>query len=126
MVRRLRVTAQPDLAAERHPVNARSNQALRDLAADFRTILAAAQEKRADRPGLVTVDGRLECAWAAYERKVMFEAVNRVRAETGLTPLPIEAVVRVENLAVGHSDYSQKFSFYCAEIAQGYGDFPDR
>ena len=49
----------------------------------------------------------------------MHEAVNRVRADTGLTPLPIEAVTRVENLAVGHSDYSQKYAFYCAELAQG-------
>lgn len=107
-------------------MNAMTNQSLRDLAGDFREILAAAQEKRGDRPDLVTADGRLECAWAAYERSVMHEAVNRVRADTGLTPLPIEAVTRVENLAVGHSDYSRKFAFYCAELAQGYGDFPNR
>jgi hypothetical protein len=107
-------------------VTARLNRSLRGLAADFRTILAAAQEKRADRPDLVTVDGESMCAWAFYERQVMHEAVSRVRAETGLTPLPIEAVTRAENLAAGHSDYSQKYAFYCAELAQGYGDFPNQ
>ena len=105
-------------------MTARLNQSLRELAADFREILATAQEKRDDRPDLVTVNGSLECEWALYEREVMHREVNRVRADTGLTPLPIEAVTRVENLAVGHSDYSRKFAFYCAELAQGYSDFP--
>jgi hypothetical protein len=103
-----------------------ANKSLRDLAADFRALLATAQEERAARPDIVTVDGETECAWVFYERTTMHDEVNRVRAETGLTPLPIAAVARVERMAAGHVDYTLKYAFYCAELAQGYGDFPNR
>ncbi|MEV3999068.1 hypothetical protein AB0K62_25895 [Streptomyces halstedii] len=42
--------------------------------------------------------------------------MNEIRAEYGLPPIPLEVVTRVEGLAVGHSDYSWKFAFYCAEL----------
>lgn len=78
--------------------------------------LAAAQEERAKRFGLVDGPDGPECEWAAYERARMHETVNEIRAERGLPALPVEDVVRVERLAVGHSDYSRKFAFYCAEL----------
>ena len=84
----------------------------------LRATLTAAQEERAKRPDLVEGPDGPECAWAAYERTRMHEKVNEIRAERGLPAVPVEDILRVERQAVGHSDYSLKFAFYCAEIAQ--------
>lgn len=84
----------------------------------LRATLAAAQAERDQRPELVDGPDGPECKWAAFERARMHEAVNAIRAERGLSALPLDAVVRVEQLAVGHSDYSLKFAFYCAELAE--------
>jgi hypothetical protein len=83
----------------------------------LRATLATAQEERPQRPDLVDGPDGPECEWAVYERSRMHEAVNAIRAERGLTPLPVEEIARVERLAVGHSDYSSKFAYYCAELA---------
>ena len=83
----------------------------------LRATLAAAQEQRDQRPDLVDGPDGPECEWAAYERTRMHEQVNEIRAERGLPAVPVEDILRVERQAVGHSDYSLKFAFYCAEIA---------
>lgn len=83
----------------------------------LRATLAAAQEERHLRPDLVDGPDGHECAWAAYERARMRETVNAIRAERGLPAVPVEDIARVEQLAVGHSDYSLKFAYYCAELA---------
>lgn len=84
--------------------------------AQLRLTLVKAQEQRGMRPGLVTVDGLPECEWAVFERSAMHAEVNRLRALEDLPPLPLEAVSRVELLAVGHSDYTAKYAFGCAEL----------
>jgi len=84
----------------------------------LRATLAIAQEERPQRPDLVDGPDGPECEWAAYERARMHETVNAIRAERGLPAVSVEDVVRVERLAVGHSDYSSKFAFYCAELAE--------
>lgn len=83
----------------------------------LRAALAAAQTERERRPAVVDGPDGPECEWAAYERTCMREAVNAIRSDRGLPPIPIDDIVRVERLAVGHSDYSLKFAFYCAELA---------
>ncbi|MFK0182094.1 hypothetical protein ACIQVR_39790 [Streptomyces xanthochromogenes] len=83
----------------------------------LRATLTAAQEERPQRPDLVDGPDGPECEWTAYERTRMHETVNAIRTERGLPPVPIGDIVRVERLAVGHSDYSSKFAFYCAELA---------
>jgi hypothetical protein len=98
-------------------VAAALNQSPRDLAASLRAVLGAAQEERDARPDLVAVDGEMLCEWAVYERSVMLREVNWVRTDAGLPEVPLEAIVRVEQSACGHSDYTQKFAFYCAELA---------
>lgn len=84
----------------------------------LRATLAAAQEQREQRPDLVDGPDGPECGWAAYERARMHEAVNALRADQGKLAVPVEDILRAERLAVGHSDYSRKFAFYCAEIAE--------
>jgi len=79
-------------------------------------ILIAAQEERSSRPELIDTPDGPECEWAAYERARMRNAVNEIRTERGLSPVSVDDIVRVERLAVGHSDYSWKFAFYCAEL----------
>ncbi|MFD8839748.1 spore germination YkwD domain-containing protein [Streptomyces griseofuscus] len=84
----------------------------------LRATLAAAQEQRDQRPEVVHGPDGPECEWAAYERTRMHEKVNEIRAERGLPAVPVEDIVRVERQAAGHSDYSFKFAFYCAEITE--------
>lgn len=84
----------------------------------LRTTLARAQDERGQRPGLVEGPDGPECEWAAYERDRMHEAVNTIRADRGLPAVQVEDIVRAERLTVGHSDYSRKFAFYCAELAE--------
>lgn len=87
----------------------------------LRATLSAAQGERDQRPDIVEGPDGPECQWAAYERICMHNTVNAIRADHGLPNVPIEDVIRVERLAVGHSDYSRKFAFYCAEITRKSG-----
>lgn len=89
----------------------------RSLYETFRQALIAAQADRHLRPDLVTVDGEPECEWAVHERDVMHRQVNASRAALGRPPVGLEAVLRVERIAVGHSDYTSKYALYCAELA---------
>jgi len=54
--------------------------------------------------------------WCAYERMHMFATINRLRADSGKPPIAFERVVRVERMAAGHVDYSNKFMLYCMEL----------
>ena len=89
----------------------------------FRAVLAAAQEQRGQRPDVITLpDGDREFEWVLFERQKMFAEVNQVRAEQGLPLVEMGSVERVERQACGHVDYSQKFAFYCSELALGVKD----
>jgi len=54
--------------------------------------------------------------WIEYEREMMHEAVTKERAKLGKGPIPITRVERVESMAAGHVDYSDKWPLYCAEL----------
>jgi len=84
---------------------------LRDL---FRVTLITAQKERDRRQEIFGG----ELAWVIYERETMLNAVNRARAAYGKQPLPPAAVERVEGLATGHVDYTDKFALYCTELVQ--------
>jgi hypothetical protein len=88
----------------------------------LRAVLAAAQKERDRRPGLVDGPAGPECEWAAFERGCMHTAVNAIRADRGLPSVPMEDVERADCLAAGHSDYSLKFAFYCAELTESEVD----
>jgi hypothetical protein len=85
------------------------------LLATMRTTLINAQHERPKREDFV--DGEL--GWVTYERTVMLNAVNTARSERGLPPVTVTEIERVEQQAVGHSDYTQKFALYCSELARG-------
>jgi hypothetical protein len=61
---------------------------------------------------------RLLGDWILAERLAMFEAVNARRALGGKPPVSITEIERVEQQAVGHSDYGHKFALYCAELVE--------
>ncbi|WP_147484249.1 hypothetical protein [Streptomyces albidoflavus] len=90
---------------------------LRMLTDRLQRVLARAQEDRAQRDELVDGPDGIECAWAAYERKEMWKAVNAIRLDRGYSEVSLDEVIYVELQAAGHSDYSRKFAFYCAELA---------
>lgn len=79
--------------------------------------LTTAQTERRHRQNII--NGELE--WVRHERQTMHTAVNQARAEHGKPPVPLNAVEHAEDLASGHSDYTRKFAFYCAELVfQGW------
>jgi hypothetical protein len=88
------------------------------LAARFKGVLAEAQKQRPQRDELTTgPDGAPEMAWAAYERGVMHQEINDFRAKSEHSPIPLILVEQADRQAAGHSDYSTKFAWYCAELA---------
>lgn len=76
--------------------------------------LNAAMQQRKDRAAVV--DG--EIGWIAYERAVMFEMVNRIRADEGRWPLEIDEIKAAERAATGHIDYASKWARYCADLVR--------
>lgn len=85
------------------------------------TFNSAAQERPKRQEFVPVVGGRgTELGWIAYERETMLLAVNQERLARGLEPVTVAQFTKVENLAVGHSDYDTKLSLYCAELALGF------
>lgn len=83
-------------------------------------VLSKAQKERPKLQAEVQVSpNRWEFAWVTYERLQMLSAVNIERAKRGLSLLTAEDIQRVEQMALGHSDYSLKFALYCMELALG-------
>lgn len=80
----------------------------------FKRVLALAMDQRDARPG---ASNGVEYDWVLFERGVMVDEVNAVRAELGKEPIPRGLVAQAEQQAVGHVDYHAKFALYCAEIA---------
>ena len=87
----------------------------------FLTILRNAASQRAKRNKWVfdPFEGMNVLEWVIYERKLMLDEVNRFRESKGLDPVGENDILRVEQLAVGHVDYAEKFSLYCAELSDG-------
>ena len=79
----------------------------------FSAALTKAMGERKIRSGFLRSG---EPAWVEYERNVMLFAVNNARLERGKPVVDIDDVLRVENTAVGHSDYGYKFALRCAEL----------
>ncbi|UWS61956.1 hypothetical protein N2384_01625 [Bacillus paralicheniformis] len=102
-------------------IDGRTHTELMTIRDTMREALSNAMDERDQRPGLVSDGPRNVPAWVHYEREAMTTAVNTARANRGLEPITLKAVARVEQQAVGHVDYFQKFAFYCAELAIGIG-----
>jgi hypothetical protein len=86
--------------------------------------LVAAQQSRDQRTEFVSSNDSSnrhpELGWVVFERQSMFDAVNAKRHVHKLPPINMELFIRkVEQLAVGHCDYTQKIALYCAEMAHG-------
>lgn len=90
--------------------NISEHQTLINLRNYFAKVLTTAAKERNDRNDFV---GN-EIGWAVYERDCMFDAVTRERAKLGKGSVPYDEVRRAEYGAVGHIDYVQKYSLYCA------------
>lgn len=92
---------------------------LMDVWAQMGAVLLDASKQRDQRRTVVdTVDGP-EMAWTMFERSEMLAEVNRVRVQRGHPPVGLAEITLVDNLASGHCDWFEKFSFYCAEVAFG-------
>jgi hypothetical protein len=95
------------------------NDERRKLSDLFRKVLASAMEERGQRQDFVDRPDGAELAWVIFERYQMFIAVNQETQARHLPPVPMEAVMRVERSAAGHSDYARQFAWGCAGLAMG-------
>lgn len=82
---------------------------LLELRDRFLSELDAQQKRRPKYDGLT---------WITAEIELMHRLVNTERAARGLGSVPISDIHQIETGCCGHSDYSQKFSLRCAELAQ--------
>jgi hypothetical protein len=76
-------------------------------------VLSKAQELRSQKSEWIGD----ELEWVIYEREVMLKAINAIRLQHGRPEATVQEVMRMENCAKGHVDYSSKFALYAAELA---------
>lgn len=79
----------------------------------FVSELSKAQQERPVRQN-TTDTGELE--WIVFERDKLLELINLRRARISAPPVDMAAVERIENSAVGHSDYTLKLAIRAAEL----------
>jgi len=63
-------------------------------------------------------DKRGVAEWPLMERRAMWKRVNEERIQLGKVPVPLEEVARVEQTALGHTDYGTKYALYCTELVE--------
>lgn len=85
----------------------------RALIAWFTDELVRAQRERTSRQR-VTDTGELE--WVVYERNRLAELINAARADLGKPAVSMDAVMRVENAANGHFDYTAMLAVGAADL----------
>ena len=98
------------------------NSECRRIAGELRAVLNLAATHRDERQFTVNGPDGPELGWIAYERYQIRAVVDAERAARDLPPARLDAIVRVERLATGHSDYVAKFAWGCAELVV----YPDR
>lgn len=76
--------------------------------------LSKAQQERPERENITDFG---EPEWAVFEREKLLELVNAERASRGFPPASAEAIVRIENSAVGHYDYTRTLAIGAANLA---------
>lgn len=75
--------------------------------------LAMAQEERLSRQGVME-SGELE--WIVFERNRLLELINAERAKLNTAPVDMDAVMQIEQSAVGHVGYTSKLAIGAAEL----------
>jgi len=85
----------------------------------LRDALTAATRERGNRQHTVNTPAGPEMAWAVHERQVMWEAVNRIRADHSLPPVDAVVVEQIDSSAAGHADWFGKVVLRCAAVAVG-------
>ncbi|MCK9463047.1 MAG: hypothetical protein M0R80_25775 [Proteobacteria bacterium] len=90
----------------------------------FRKTLIKAQEQREKKKGWVDdpMSNDQVPEWIVFERQTMFDLTNKERVLNGLPPVTMKEILRVENCASGHIDYTNKYALYCLEISRGEFD----
>jgi hypothetical protein len=91
----------------------RSTRTRAELIAWFVDELVQAQEARPEREGMLSSG---ETEWVVFERTRLLDLVNQERARLNKPPVDIDAVMRVENSAVGHFDYTSKLALGAADL----------
>lgn len=76
--------------------------------------LSKAQQERPARENITDFG---EPEWALFEREKLLELINAERERRGFPPVGMEAVVRVENYATGHYDYTRTLALGAANLA---------
>jgi hypothetical protein len=83
-------------------------------AQELKQTLSHATTERDKRPDFAPVSGEL--GWVIYERNIMHDAVNRMRARYGKPPVARDEIAWVETRACGHIDYVAKYAYGAADL----------
>lgn len=92
-----------------------STLSIRSYLLDLLGVAQKVRKKRSERVATEHDRSPVE-RWIVFERQTMLDGVNRERVKIGKSPVSMAEIVRVERRAVGHSDFSSKFSLYCAQL----------
>lgn len=76
--------------------------------------LSEAQQERPARENMTDFG---EPEWALFEREKLLELVNAERGRRGFPPAGAEAIIRVENSANGHYNYTRTLARGAADLA---------
>ena len=85
----------------------------RTLIESFVREISKAQRERAERPHPTEAG---ELGWVAFERDKLLGLINQELAKLGKPQVEMSAVVRIEDSAVGHVDYTQKLAIRAVEL----------
>ncbi len=88
----------------------------------FRKALIKAQEQRKNKKEWVADpndNNVVTPEWILFERQTMLDLTNEERKLNNLPPVTIQQIIRAENCACGHTDYTHKFALYCARMSRG-------
>lgn len=81
--------------------------------------LNRAVSQRSKRNEIVRIGQFPHMAWELYERDVMLNAVNNIRAKHHLPLVTSEDIALLDDTASGHVDWQDKFTAACASLAVG-------
>ena len=84
----------------------------------FKKFLEALEKAQKKRPEKSNWLSNSEIEWMVFERETMLNLINSERKSIGKNPIDMNKVIKVENQAVGHFDYSRKFALYCSELVE--------
>lgn len=82
----------------------------------FEALFSNEVKKRRDKDRGLIDHQTGEAAWVKIEAEMMMGKINELRRVRKKSPIDMERYRRMEQLCIGHSDYSSKLCLYSMEL----------